>query len=421
MQAMEEQVEQGSAEAKPTVVGIGASAGGLAALRKLFEHIPPESGIAFVVVVHLSPEHKSLLADLLQPCVNFPVQQVTETVPLKANNIYVIPPNANISTVDSHLRLSALEEKRRERAPIDHFFRTMAATHDGHSIGVVLTGTGSDGTLGLREIKAKGGVILVQDPNEAEFDGMPQSAISTGMVDRVLPLEEIAAALVRLPQSERTIEVKKHPDGALEAERALLPKVLAILRARTDRDFSRYKTATLLRRIGRRMQLSYIDSFAEYVEFVREQPDEARSLADDLLINVTSFFRDSEVFEKLEKEIIPRILEKKSSTDSVRVWSVGCATGEEAYSLAMLLLEEKVRRPESPKIQIFASDLHKRSLESAREGLYPGDIETDVSEARLQQFSSGRTAATVSAKKCATWSCSHDTICLAILHSRGST
>lgn len=184
---MADKDQQGDVDARPTVVGIGASAGGLAALRELFEHIPADSGIAFVVVVHLSPEHKSLLAELLQPCVHFPVQQVTETVLLQANNVYVIPPNANLSAVDTHLRLSALEEKRRERAPIDYFFRTMAATHDGHSIGVVLTGTGSDGTLGLREIKAKGGVILVQDPNEAEYDGMPQSAISTGLVDRIYP------------------------------------------------------------------------------------------------------------------------------------------------------------------------------------------------------------------------------------------
>lgn len=180
--------------------------------------------------------------------------------------------------------------------------------------------------------------------------------------------------------------MRKDPDGEHETEHVLLPKVLAILRTRTDRDFSRYKAATLMRRIGRRMQLNYIDDFAQYVDLVREQPDETRALADDLLINVTSFFRDTEVFQKLETEIIPRLFEKKSSADSVRVWSVGCATGEEAYSLAMLLLEEKAHSLEAPKVQIFASDLHKRSLESAREGLYPGDIETDVSDARLKRF-----------------------------------
>lgn len=176
---------------KPTVVGIGASAGGFAALKKLFEHVPADCGLAFVVVVHLSPEHKSHLADLLQRFAHFPVQQVNENTLLEPNNVYVIPPNANLSAIDTHLRLSKLEEQRRERAPIDHFFRTLAATHDGHAIGVILTGTGSDGTLGLKEIKAKGGLIIVQDPNEAEFDGMPQSAIATGLVDRILPLSEI--------------------------------------------------------------------------------------------------------------------------------------------------------------------------------------------------------------------------------------
>lgn len=370
---------------QPTVVGIGASAGGLSALRKLFAHLPPDSGLIFVVVVHLSPEHKSLLADLLQPSVKFPVQQVTETIALERNNVYVIPPNANLSAIDTHLRLTKLEDRRRERAPIDHFFRTLASTHDGHSIGVVLTGTGSDGTLGLREIKANGGVILVQDPNEAEFDGMPQSAIATGIVDRVLTLEEIAATLVRLAQMGRSATPEK-PASIEPPERPLLPKVLALLKARTDRDFTRYKPATILRRIARRMQLNYIEDFALYIDFLRDQPDEARALGDDLLITVTSFFRDPEVFEKLEKEIVPKLFAEKNGGDILRVWSVGCATGEEAYSVAMLLLEEASRRADPPRLQIFASDLHKRSLDGAREGLYPGDIESDVSPERLERF-----------------------------------
>ncbi|GAA3749153.1 chemotaxis protein CheB [Terriglobus aquaticus] len=372
--------------AGPTVVGIGASAGGLSALRRLFELIPADTGLVFVVVVHLSPEHKSMLADLLQPSVKFPVQQVTETTVLQPDNVYVIPPNCNLNSIDTHLRLSALEERRRERAPIDHFFRTLAATHNGHAIGVILTGTGSDGTLGLREIKAKGGVILVQDPNEAEFDGMPQSAITTGGVDRILPLNEIASTLVRLAHAGRVITPKEMEAEQAPQERLLLPKVLAILKARTDRDFSRYKPATILRRIARRMQLNYIEDFNEYLNMLRDRSDEAHALADDLLITVTSFFRDPEVFEKLQRDIIPRLFEGKSSNSSVRAWSVGCATGEEAYSIAMLLLEESSRRTDPPKLQVFASDLHKRSLEGAREGLYPGDIETDVSPERLQRF-----------------------------------
>lgn len=368
------------------MVGIGASAGGLNALKRLFEHVPPDSGIAFVVVVHLSPDHKSYLPDLLQPIVHFPVQQVTETTPLEPNNVYVIPPYANLSAIDTHLRLSRLEELRRGRAPIDHFFRTLAKTYDGNAIGVILTGTGSDGTLGLKEIKAKGGLVIVQDPNEAEFDGMPQSAIATGLVDRILPLAQIPDALLRYVRTEPRVTMPAAGKEDEPNDRMLLQKILAILKTRTDRDFSRYKPATMLRRIAKRMQLNYIEDANHYIERLRENPEEARALADDLLITVTSFFRDPEVFKKLEEQVVPDLFEGKDTEDSVRVWSVGCATGEEAYSLAMLLIEEAERREAPPKLQVFASDLHKQSLSSARDGFYPGDIESDVSPERLKRF-----------------------------------
>jgi two-component system, chemotaxis family, CheB/CheR fusion protein len=370
----------------PTVVGIGASAGGLAALKRFFQHVPADSGFAFVVVVHLSPEHKSHLTDLLQPSVRFPVQQVTQDILLEPNNVYVIPPNANLSAIDTHLRPSGLEEERRLRAPIDHFFRTLASTHDGDAIGIILTGTGSDGTLGLKEIKAKGGVIIVQDPNEAEYDGMPQSAIATGLVDRILPIAEMPEALHRYIETEPRIPLPHDTKEIEHSERVLLPKILAILRTRTGRDFSRYKSATLLRRISRRMQLNYIEDFNRYMDRLRDHPEETQALADDLLITVTSFFRDREVFEKLEKEVVPSLFEGKSSQDILRVWSVGCATGEEAYSLAMIFIEEASRREAPPQIQIFASDLHKRSLDSAREGVFTGDIANDVSPHRLKRF-----------------------------------
>ena len=371
-------------DSKPTVIGIGASAGGLAAIKKLFEGVPRDSGLVFVVVVHLSPEHKSLLADLLQPHVKMPVRQVVETTPLEANNVYVIPPNANLSAIDTHLRLSKLEEQRRQRAPIDHFFRTLAATHDGHSVGVVLTGTGSDGTLGVREIHEKGGIVIVQDPNEAEFDGMPQSAIATGTVDLVLGISDIFPAILRLTQTK---PLMIGAEGFVAApEEDPLPKVLTILRARTERDFSQYRRSTLLRRIARRMQLNHLEDLESYLVRLWEHPQEPYALADDLLINVTSFFRDPEVFETLRGRTIPSLFENKTSVDSIRVWSVGCATGEEAYSLAMLLVEEAGRRESRPRIQVFASDLHKHSLDKGREGVYPGDIETDVTPERLKRF-----------------------------------
>ena len=371
---------------KPVVVGIGASAGGLAALKTFFEHVPEETGIAWVIVVHLSPEHESHLAELLQPSVKVPVQQVTETVPLQPDCVYVIPPGANLSAVDTHLRLSELEERRRERAPIDHFFRTLARTHDGHSVAVILTGTGSDGTLGLREVKEAAGLTIVQDPTEAEYDGMPQSAITTGMVDLVLPLVEIPGAILRVSQTTPDITVPTDGADAGAEERHLLHKVFAQVRARTGRDFTRYKPSTILRRVRRRMQLAGLEELPAYLALLRENAEEVRALADDLLITVTNFFRDAEVFETLEREVIPALFEGKTPDDGIRVWSVGCATGEEAYSLAILLLEEAARHDASPRIQVFASDLHERSLERAREGFYPGDIETDVSPERLRRF-----------------------------------
>ena len=339
-----------SEDLKPSVVGIGASAGGLTALKEFFDHLPGDTGLTFVVVVHLSPEHPSMLADLLQPHVHFPVQQVSETTPLEKDRVYVIPPNANLSAIDTHLRLSKLEAERRERAPIDHFFRTLAATHDGHAVGVLLSGTGSDGTLGIREIKDKGGIIIVQDPNEAEFDGMPQSAIASGMVDMVLPVAQIAEAILRFSRTQPRVPLLNVPPGEQPVDP--LPKILGVLRARTDRDFTRYKRATLLRRIGRRMQLNFLEDLDTYITRVRETPEEARALADDLLITVTSFFRDPQVFELLEKQVIPEIFDRKRSGEAIRVWSVGCATGEEAYSLAMVLAEEARRRDAPPRYPV---------------------------------------------------------------------
>src|SRR5215469_11824914 len=283
---------------EPTVVGIGASAGGLAALKIFLEHVPQDSGLAFVVVVHLSPDHESHLAELLQPHVRFPVEQVTQTTLLERNHAYIIPPNANLNAIDTHLRLTKLEERRQERAPIDHFFRTLASTHDGNAIAVVLTGTGSDGTLGVKDIKANGGVVIVQDPTEAEYDGMPQSAIATGLVDFVLPVAEIPTSIQRFDRVRPRVPLPADEDDVPQDERMLLHKIFAQLRVRTERDFSRYKRSTVLRRIARRMQLNYIEDLAHYVERLRERPEEARALADDLLITVTHFFRETRRFSK---------------------------------------------------------------------------------------------------------------------------
>ncbi len=367
------------------IIGIGASAGGLNALKKLFANVPEDSGLAYVIVIHLSPEHKSVLAEVLQPYIKMPVQQVTKSVPLKPNHVYTIPPNANLNTIDTHLRLSDLEEKRSERAPIDHFFRTLATTHRGYSAGIILTGTGSDGTLGLREIKLKGGLTIVQDPSEAEYDGMPQSAISNGHVDMVLPLNNITSHFLKYFSTKPIIESldKEKPD---EKEQHLIQKIFALVRAHTGRDFSRYKLSTILRRLQRRMQLFQIEKLNEYLDLLRKNPEEVQALLNDFLINVTNFFRDPDAFNHLEKHVIPALFKNKTKEEQIRIWSVGCATGEEAYSVAILLAETADKTGSSPSVQIFASDLHEISIKKAREGFFPDDIIVDVSEERLNRF-----------------------------------
>jgi two-component system CheB/CheR fusion protein len=377
----------GDSDANGTVVvGIGASAGGLSALKSLLGDVEPDGRSAYVVVVHLSPQHESHLAELLQPSVAMPVQQVTDTMPLLPDHVYVIPPNRNLTAVDTHVRLSPLEDQRSRRAPVDHFLRTLAATHDGHAVAVVLTGTGSDGALGLKEVKQRGGLTIVQDPGDAEFDGMPQAAISTGQVDLVLPLADIPRALTRYTSTEPALRLPDDGSELSADQSQMLQRLFGQIRARTGRDFSHYKRSTIVRRIRRRMRLATIEDFETYVERVRDDPSEARRLADDLLITVSSFFRDPSIFSSLETEVIPSLFAGRSAGDEIRVWSVGCATGEEAYSLAMLLLEEAERHDDPPAVQVFATDLHEPSLERAREGLYTGDIETDVSPARLRRF-----------------------------------
>ncbi len=372
--------------AGPTVVAIGASAGGLSALKAFFAEVPADSQLAFVVVMHLSPEHESHLSELLRADAELPVEQITQGTELRAGHTYVIPPGRNLNSVDTHLRLSAMEANRASRAPIDHFFRTLAATHDGHSIGVILTGTGSDGARGIREINANGGLTVVQDPNDSEYDGMPQSAIATGVIDLILPLQEIPAAVARYARVRPRLPHADHDEPTDRDDEHAIQRIFAQVRTRTGRDFSRYKRSTILRRITRRMQLQNVEVLDEYADVLRQGPDEIRALADDLLITVTNFFRDPLVFARLEQQIIPELLKRKAAGDDVRVWSVGCATGEEAYSLAMLLIEAMSELDSPPHLQVFASDLHEQSLAKARDGLYPSDIEADVNPPRLKRF-----------------------------------
>ncbi|HEU4753386.1 MAG TPA: chemotaxis protein CheB, partial [Armatimonadota bacterium] len=275
---------------RPAIVGIGASAGGLEALKRFFAAVPGDSGLPYVVVVHLPVQRESRLAELLQPHACIPVMQVTGSTLLEPDQVYVIPPGQNLSAVDSHLHLSSIEERREHRAPIDHFFRTLAEAFDGHAVGVVLTGTGSDGALGARRIREKGGIVIVQDPDEAQFDGMPRSALDTGVVDLVLPVAEIPARILELGRTHP--RVREDAGQAAGTERDRVPRILTQVQAHTGQDFSRYKRSTIERRLERRMQLRGIERLPAYLDLLRESPQEAAALADDLLINVTSFFRD---------------------------------------------------------------------------------------------------------------------------------
>jgi len=366
------------------VVGIGASAGGLKALRAFFATVPPDSGLAYAVVVHLPPSGESHLASLLQPHAGIPVEQVTDMTRLEPNRAYVIPPGRNLNSIDSHLRLTPIETEH--RAPIDHFFRTLANTFDGSSIGVILSGTGTDGAEGVRNIREQGGLVLVQDPREAEYDGMPRNAINTGLVDIVAPVADIQRHILAFVRTNPRVPPPTETENAEPERQDHLHKALALVRLRTGHDFLRYKRSTVARRLARRMQILGVEQLSAYVEILRNTPDEALALLDDLLINVTTFFRDAEVFQALEKDVIPKIFEGKGPRDRVRVWSVGCSTGEEAYSIGMLLLEEAARRVKAPQVQLFASDLHERSLRLAREGHYPTAIEEHVSAERLERF-----------------------------------
>jgi two-component system, chemotaxis family, CheB/CheR fusion protein len=368
------------------VVALGASAGGFRPLQQFFEQLPQDSNMAFVVVMHLAPEYESHLASLLQTTTKIPVVQVNEPMRLQPNQVFVAPPNRNVELQGDELLLSPLEQERAERAPIDHFFRSLAAAYGASSVCVVLSGTGTDGTLGLRRVKEVGGLTVAQDPADSEYSAMPQSAIATGEVELVLPTGELAPKLVEYARTAaQTLTVPSEAELP-EGERELMQKVLTQVRARSGYDFSRYKYSTLLRRIQRRMQLHGYDNMAGYLAFVREHADEAQTLFADFLITVTNFFRDAEAFAVLEQEVIPELFRDKTSEDQVRVWVTGCATGEEAYSLGILLLEYAHQTAHAPGIQIFATDLSEVALRRAREGIYPDSIQIDVNPARLARF-----------------------------------
>lgn len=369
------------------VVGVGLSAGGLGALETLLAEVPPACGISFVVIQHLNPTSKCMLAELLKRVTVLPVVEITDAMPVMRDHVYVLPPSKDVSLRHGRLYLKPAVTHGGLRLPIDHFFRSLADDRQERAVGVILSGMGSDGTLGLRAIKECAGAVFVQAPETAKFDSMPRSAIDAGLADAVAPPQEI-------PQ--KILAYLRHLDSGRDAEAAMpaqaapggLERIVRQLRIHTGHDFSRYKPNTLYRRIERRMGLHQIAAVSDYASYLRENPHELELLFRELLIGVTRFFRDPEVWEQLAEEVIPAMIAARPDGGSLRAWVPGCSTGEEAYSLAIVFCEvlERLQPPNPYTVQIFATDLDSDAIDLARIGAYPRNVRADVSPERLRRF-----------------------------------
>jgi len=367
------------------IVGIGASAGGLEALEQFFGNVPVNSGLAFVVIQHLDPNHVGIMPELLQRTTPMKVLQATDNLQVKPNHVYVIPPNRSMSVLNGHLYLFEPIELRGLRLPIDYFFRSLAADQHENSIGIILSGMGSDGSLGLKAIKEKNGIVAVQDPANAKFDGMPNSAINAVVVDILAPAKELPEKLIALLKLSPSIVQKTEID---DKSKGNLEKIVILLRAKTGHDFSLYKKNTLFRRIERRMNVHQLDRISHYVRFLQQNPKELEILFKELLIGVTNFFRDAAVWEKLKENVLPALFNEAPNRHVFRAWITGCSTGEEAYSLAIVFKEayEKVKKDKNFTLQVFATDIDSDAIELGRKGIFSANIVADVSPERLSQF-----------------------------------
>ncbi|HYJ79574.1 MAG TPA: chemotaxis protein CheB [Longimicrobiaceae bacterium] len=363
-----------------TVVGIGASAGGLKALQLFFDSVPADCGMAYVVIMHLDPERESRIAAILQDRTPVPVTQVTRSTTVEANHIYIIPPGHDLAMSGNIIRLLDRSDHPQHN-PVDLFFRTLAQAHGANAVAVVLSGTGSDGTSGIRYVREAGGITAAQAPDEADYDAMPANAIATGQIDLVLPSAQIPAELIRLRRTPSPL----HADPAPAGTEAQLRHVFAALRGKTGHDFSLYKRSTVLRRLDRRLGFNGVKTLEEYVPVLRASETESAALVRDLLISVSGFFRDPEAFAALG-EAIPALFEGKGPEDAVRVWVAGCATGEEAYSIAILLSEHAATLAHPPQLQMFATDIDEKGYARGREALYPASAVADMPPERLRTF-----------------------------------
>ena len=371
------------------IVALGASAGGVQALEAFFDALPADTGMAFVVLMHLSPDHESNLSEILQHHTPLAVQRIEDGMTPAPNGVYVLPPKRELGIDGGQFQLKAGPAPHEQRTVIDVFLRALAADRGEHAIGIVLSGTGTDGTQGLKALKEAGGFTMVQDPDEAEHDGMPRSAIDTGIIDVVAPTGELATDLV--PYWTHAVQIARPidevwPEAEKEEQEQVVLKILAQVYAGTGHDVSGYKRSTVMRRIARRLAVHQQSRLVDYRELLREHPEETHALFQELLISVTRFFRDPEAFAALEETVIPTLFEGRGAAEQVRVWSVGCATGEEAYALAMLLHEQAERMDRPPELQVFATDLSDEALETAREGRYPESVAADLPPERVERY-----------------------------------
>lgn len=379
--------QQNQVEASFPIVGVAASAGGLEAFIQLISHLSTDTGMAFVLIQHLSPEHESLLSEILGRATPLPVREVQNGMKVEPNHVYVIPPNAQMTLFDDTLQLSPRTKVAGKYMPGDAFFTSLAAARGHKAIGVVLSGLDGDGSLGLKVIKAAGGVTFAQCEDTAKFDSMPSTAVATGNVDFVLPPTLIAAELVNL--SRNPMLVRPLPPIALgESPEPVdaLATIFALLRASTGVDFSGYKPNTLDRRIGRRMLLYKLEQLEDYAQYLQAHPPEVEALFEEILIHVTSFFRDPEAFELLKERVFPTLVQNKSAEFPIRIWVAGCSTGEEVYSLAISLLEFLADKSIQLQIQIFATDISEQAIDKARAGIYLENQMVEVSPVRRRRF-----------------------------------
>ena len=372
-----------AASGRFVIAALGASAGGLEALENFFSHTPPDTGVGFIVVQHLAPDHKSALSELLARHTQMPVEQARDDAKVEPNHVYIIPPNATLTIEEDRLRVKAPEAPRGQ-LPIDTLFRSLAEDREEDAVCIVLSGTGSDGTIGLAAIKENGGMAMAQSIETAKYDTILRSAIATGLVDHILPVEEMPAKLIAYASHLSSLDGKT--DGMKKQISERMGQVFNLLRRGSGHDFSGYKESTIGRRLQRRMKALQMETVGDYVEVLQRDSEEVDRLFKEFLVGVTEFFRDPEAFDALAREVIPRLFESKKSDDDVRACVVGCATGEEAYSIAILLSEHASTLREPPKIQVFATDIDPRGLETARRGIYPASTADHVSPERLNRF-----------------------------------